>query len=77
MMVHSWSTQHVMVKVVDQVSGEVTFIRPTVCKLSNMIHVSGSSNITCSTNVSRFASFSMSKRYIQHLFSEQLLVISS
>ncbi|KAM7437124.1 hypothetical protein ABFA07_013196 [Porites harrisoni] len=29
MMVHSWSTQHVRVKVVDQVSGEVTFIRPT------------------------------------------------
>ena len=30
MMVHSWSTQHVRVKVVDQVSGEVTYIRPSV-----------------------------------------------
>jgi len=29
MMVHSWSTQHVRIKVVDQVSGEVTYIRPT------------------------------------------------
>ena len=29
-MVHSWSTQHVRVKVVDQVSGEVTYIRPSV-----------------------------------------------
>lgn len=29
MMVHSWSTQHVRVKVVDQVSGEVTYIRPS------------------------------------------------
>ena len=33
MMVHSWSTQHVRIKVVDQVSGEVTYIRPTVSKL--------------------------------------------
>ena len=68
MMVHSWSTQHVRVKVVDQVSGEVTFIRPTVCQLSDMIHVSVSSN-TCSTNVSRLAGFSMTKRYIQHFVS--------
>ena len=30
MMVHSWSTQHVRVKVVDQASGEVTYIRPSV-----------------------------------------------
>ena len=29
-MVHSWSTQHVRVKVVDQASGEVTYIRPSV-----------------------------------------------
>ena len=27
---HSWSTQHVRVKVVDQASGEVTYIRPSV-----------------------------------------------
>ena len=30
MMVHSWSTQHVRVKVVDRASGEVTYVRPTV-----------------------------------------------
>lgn len=29
MMVHSWSTQHVRIKVVDQISGEVTYLRPT------------------------------------------------
>ena len=65
---HSWSTQHVRVKVVDQVSGEVTFIRPKVCQLGDMIHVSVSSN-TCSTNVSRLAGFSMTKRYIQDFVS--------
>ena len=36
MMVHSWSTQHVRVKVVDRVSGEVTYIRPSVRILYHM-----------------------------------------
>lgn len=32
MMIHSWSTQHIRVKVVDQADGKEVFIRPGVSK---------------------------------------------
>ena len=33
MMVHSWSTQHVVIKVVDNATGEATYLRPDVSNL--------------------------------------------